>query len=115
MQDYICDPSTNDSDYNVASLCFDCLTKLVFFLFVVNVNIMNALTLRKINSNEIDSRINLFEYVRRTIKSNLSEENYFLINKTLQFLNICSVYQINFTSSFLDTEKNEVLKYEKKI
>ena len=107
MQDYICDPSTNDSDYNIASLCFDCLTKLIFLLKDVNVNIMNSLTLRKINSNEIDSRINLFEYIRRTIKTNLSEENYFLINKTLQFLNICSVYQINFISSFFDNEKEE--------
>ena len=107
MEDYICDSSSYDSDYNIASLCFDCLTKLIYLVKDVNINIMNILTLRKTNSNEIDSRINLFEYVRRTIKSNLSEENYFLINKILQFLNICSIYQINFTSSFLDSEKDE--------
>ena len=59
MQDYICDPSTNDSDYNIASLCFDCLTKLIFLLKDVNVNIMNSLTLRKINSNEITNDQNV--------------------------------------------------------
>ena len=97
-----------DADVNVASLCYQILTKFTMLFNIAkdanntSINLMNCLSIKKNSSSEIEGAVNMFDKIKAMIISQLNKSDNFVKNEILKFLSLCAITQINFLNAIID-------------
>ena len=94
----------DDTHLNVSTSALNCLTKIIYIIKDTGININNFFSLEEISSSELNTRINLFKYIRYKIINILGSQNLnvdLLKLEILKFLIISTKCQHIFIRDFI--------------
>ena len=106
----------DDTHLNVSTSALNCLTKIIYIIKDTGININNFFSLEEISSSELNTRINLFKYIRNKIIKTLGSQNLnvdLLKLEILKFLIISTKYQHIFIRDFI--QGNDDFRHNTKI